>query len=95
MEGGKKMIKSGNHNLVNQKLQQLTDAITKQQSMNASFDGKRGSKDIPHILKYSNSQESMNLIDEIHDETNEKTKKGIPLLGNRVSQWVKRNEDPV
>ena len=36
----------------------------------------------------------MMLIDEIHDESNEMLKKGMPLLNDSLSKWVRRNEPP-
>ena len=90
----KSVIKKG-PSLVDQKLNALSNAMqSAQQSFSSSIDARRHSKDIPAIVRYQDSQAALNLIDEIHDESNEKISKGIPLLSDKISQCVKRNEQP-
>lgn len=36
----------------------------------------------------------MDLVDDIHERSSDKISKGIPLLSDNLSKWVKRNESP-
>jgi len=71
----------------------LSDALMTSKNR-SNLKEKRFSKDIPEIVGYDGQQNAMDLIDEIHDESNEKIDKGIPLLKDNLKRWVDRNEQP-
>ena len=55
MSKAEKSVMRKGPNMMDKKLNQLSDALTRLQSVGSSFDGDAVGSDIPSILRYSNS----------------------------------------
>ena len=50
---------------------------------------------MPSIVNYGDQQEALDTIDQIHEDNSEKVRKGIPLLSDDLSHWIKTNQMPL